>query len=189
MAKIKKTFINFALFSLILGIVSGLFIFLTKANNDLPYLFIYQHGVSTYYQTFFLLLIAWEIFYFKKIRSLITIRKTQSLFIYQLCLSISINLILFILGLFLPFIFTGTFTFKYGSPIYGSLIIFLHFIILAILTWCLMLLYNSKCPVIWLLLILFLNIFYHQTLETNYLIIHYSKYFDPLWRAMHHIYI
>ncbi|QNQ84380.1 hypothetical protein FP435_08095 [Lactobacillus sp. PV037] len=189
MAKIKRTFIIFALFSLILGTIFGFLIFFTRASDDLPYLFIHQHGLSTYYQTFFLLLIAWEIFYFKKIRSLIIIRKMKSLFLYQLCLSIGANLILFILGLFLPFIFTGTFSFKYGNPIYGSLIILLHFIILAILTWCLILLYNSKYPVIWLLLILFINIFYHQTLETNYLIIHYSKYFDPLWRAMHNVYI
>ena len=189
MAKIKRTFITFAVFSLILGIIFGLFIFLTRASNDLPYLFIHQHGLSTYYQTFFLLLVAWEIFYFKKIRSLIIVRKIQSLFIYQLCLSVGTNLILFILGLFLPFILTNSLAFKYGNPIYGSLIIILHFIILAILTWGLILIYNSKYPVIWLLLILFINIFYHQTLETNYLIIHYSKYFDPLWRAMHHIYI
>ncbi|WRM23226.1 hypothetical protein UHQ56_02975 [Lacticaseibacillus rhamnosus] len=68
------------------------------------------------------------------------------------------------------------------------LVLLLRFLVLCVLGIIILSAYEAQHPILILLAVLLLNFIYHYWIEIHYLLIMYSPIYDPVYRAIHHIY-
>lgn len=93
---------------------------------------------------------------------------------------------LFVLGLSIPYFFSGYPLFKYGNPVLGISLISMHIIVLISLLWLLVGAYELSYPYLLLLIVIILDLIYHYYIEKK-ILIYYSPMYDLLYRMIHHI--
>ncbi|MDF7638927.1 hypothetical protein PT285_05880 [Lactobacillus sp. ESL0791] len=175
----------------ILAFAGGYWLMVTYNDQryiDLLVIYIRNNGLSLYFQSFFLVTLYNQILTFRRIRLFVAVRQKTKKIIFCLLTLATVYCLLFLLAVFAPYFMSGKPLFQNGNPNTGTMILLLHALLLILLSWILVSAYKVPHPYLVLILVLILNLEIHYHLETKLLIM-YSPLFDPVYRAIHHIYI
>lgn len=173
----------------LIGLMGSIILIKTGSPEtmELPNEYLNFHMVSLYLQPAVLLLFYKQILTFRNINVFVTVRKKNKSMIMYLMVLATIYCLIFVLGLFVPYFFTGYPLFKFGSPIVGIELILLHVLAFLLLLWLLVGGYNWHRPYLLLLMAIIIDLIYHYYIEKN-ILINYSPVYDELYRAIHEIY-
>ncbi|MDF7673118.1 hypothetical protein PT281_07570 [Lactobacillus sp. ESL0701] len=174
---------------MLLGLWSGEYLITTNPPEtmELTNAYLDSNLISLYVQPIVLVLMYTQVLRFRNIYLLIGVRGQTNQMTKRLLVLVTMYSLVFCLGLIVPYLFTGFPLFRNGSPILGTAIILLHVGVLLFLAWLLVGAYNSKHPYFLLFIVLILEVTYHYYFEKQ-ILIKYSPLYDPLYRAVHHIY-
>ncbi|MDE3316709.1 hypothetical protein [Lacticaseibacillus zeae] len=139
-------------------------------------------------QSFLLVFFTWQISQCQPIAPLVGIRqqseKIQRYLIFMLLTESTFYFAIYTV----TFVFSGINPFIDGSAMIGSLILLLRFLLIAILAIMIAAAYQHRHVGAILTLALLGNFAYHYLLEMKVLLIMYSPIYDPVYRAIHHLY-
>ena len=138
-------------------------------------------------QSLLLIFMMWQVLRIRPIAPLVGIRR-QSNNVQKKLLGVILAECMLYFFFYLTFILSGTTVFKDGSAIVGMLVLLLRFLVLCVLGIIILSAYEAQHPILILLAVLLLNFIYHYWIEIHYLLIMYSPIYDPVYRAIHHIY-
>ena len=139
-------------------------------------------------QSLLLIFMMWQILRVRPIEPLVSVRRQSNSVQRKLLGVILIECILYFFFYYLTFILSGAALFKDGSAVVGMLVLLLRFLVLCVLGILILKAYEAQHPILILLSVLLLNFIYHYWIEIHCLLIMYSPIYDPLYRAIHHIY-
>lgn len=139
-------------------------------------------------QNLLLIFMMWQVLRIRPIAPLVGIRRQSNTVQKKLLGVILAECMLYFFFYYLTFILSGTTVFKDGSAIVGILVLLLRFLVLCVLGIIILSAYEAQHPILILLAVLLLNFIYHYWIEIHYLLIMYSPIYDPVYRAIHHIY-
>ncbi|WEV70469.1 hypothetical protein OZY43_05870 [Lactobacillus sp. ESL0785] len=173
----------------LLGLWGGWYLIINSPAEtmELPNAYIDSNLVSLYLQPVILALMYTQILRFRNVRLLVGVRGQTNQMTKRLLILVTMYCLVFCLGLIVPYLFTSFPLFRNGNSILGTMILVLHVGILLFLAWVLVGAYNLKHPYLLLLIIFILEMAYHFYFEKQ-ILIKYSPLYDPLYRAVHHIY-
>lgn len=173
----------------LIGLMGSIILIKTGSPEtmELPNEYLNFHMVSLYLQPAVFLLFYKHILTFRNINVFVTVRKKNKSMIMHLMVLATIYCLIFVLGLFVPYFFTGYPLFKFGSPILGTELIILHVLVFLLLLWLLVGGYNWHRPYLLLLMAIIIDLIYHYYIEKN-ILINYGPVYDELYRAIHEIY-
>lgn len=173
----------------LLGLGCGLELITNNPSQTMELInaYIDSNLLSLYVQPMILVLMYTQILRFRNVRLLVGVRGQTNQMIKRLLILVTVYCLVFCLGLIVPYLFTSFPLFRNGSPILGTAIILLHLGILLFLAWLLVGAYNLDHPYFLLFIVLILEVAYHFYFEKQ-ILIKYSPLYDPLYRAVHHIY-
>lgn len=139
-------------------------------------------------QSLLLMFMMWQVLTYRSIASLIQIRQQTELIQKRLLIVVVSEVTLYFLIYYAMFGFSGITPFIDGSPVIGTLILALRYLMMLILGIMIVGAYHVRRPSSLVILALLINIGYHYWIEVDHLLIMYSPLYDPLYRALHHIY-
>lgn len=139
-------------------------------------------------QSLLLIFFMWQILRCRPIAPLVGIRQQSERIQQYLILIIVSESLLYFVIYDASFMFSGIKPFINGSPLIGSLLLLLRFMLIAILAIVITAAYQHRHAGIILTLALLGNFGYHYLLEMKILLIMYSPIYDPVYRAIHHLY-
>lgn len=188
----KRFSYRFILIGLLITFISlwgGQFLISKSDPSTMELLNIYFNAnlVSLYLQPIMLTLFYSQVLALRKIRLFVGVRKKDNQIIAILLGIATFYCLIFLLGLFVPYLGTNYPFFKNGSPVLGMTLLLLHIFVLLFLSWLLVGGYQLRHPYFLLFLVIVLDLIYHFIIEKKLLIL-YSPLYDPLYRAVHHIY-
>ncbi|RMC46739.1 hypothetical protein [Lactobacillus sp. ESL0230] len=171
-----------------IGLWAGQFLIRRSDPSTMELLNIYLNAnlVSLYLQPIMLTLFYSQVLALRKIRLFVGVRKKDNQIIAILLGIATFYCLIFLLGLFVPYLGTNYPFFKNGSPVLGMTLL-LHVFVLLFLSWLLVGGYQLRHPYFLLFLVIVLDLIYHFIIEKKLLIL-YRPLYDPLYRAVHHIY-
>ncbi|NVY96590.1 hypothetical protein HU830_05370 [Lactobacillus sp. DCY120] len=140
-------------------------------------------------QSLILIVILRQVLTFKSAALLIGVRQQSDLIEKQLLLLAILSVSLYFGVYYGSFLLSGNQLFQDGSIVLGCLILGLRFLFLLILAILLIGGYRFFNPGLILVITLLANFIYHYSFEMTYLLIKYAQIYDPVYRAIHHIYM
>ncbi|RMC24158.1 MULTISPECIES: hypothetical protein [unclassified Lactobacillus] len=190
--KTKRFSYRFILIGLLItfiGFWGGQFLIRRSDPSTMELLNTYLNAnlVSLYLQPIILTLFYSQVLALRKIRLFVGVRKKNNQIIAFLLGIATFYCLIFLLSLFVPYLGTNYPFFKNGSPVLGMTLLLLHVFVLLFLSWLLVGGYQLHHPYFLLFLVIVLDLIYHFIIEKKLLIL-YSPLYDPLYRAVHHIY-
>ncbi|MDA3847896.1 hypothetical protein PF595_00110 [Lactobacillus delbrueckii] len=79
--------------------------------------------------------------------------------------------------------------FRYGPAWKGTLLLLMHYLLFIACFMLILLCIKIKYPFFIIVFVSTVPILYHYWLEKTWLLPKYANIYDPLWRAIHHMYI
>lgn len=167
----------------------GIWSLLTNSEHlDIIATLISRHLSVLISQSLLLVLIMWQVLTYKSMTILIGVRHKSSWMQRKLFWLVLTEVSLYFAVYYSLFIFSGVNFFSDGTASMGSIILVLRYLVMLGLGVLLVGSYRFQRPGVLMLAALLLNFFDHYWLEGQYLLIMYSPIYDPLYRAIHHIY-
>ncbi|MGQ5708485.1 hypothetical protein [Lactobacillus sp. PSON] len=156
---------------------------------DIPYVFLYGHGVSLYFQTAVYLIVFTQILRLRPIRNMIEVRNKTNETILKLFRLVLLDWLIFWSCLLIPYcLIHRTKLFQVGDWRLGLLLLVMHMLLMLIVMLIMIAAYSMPYPYLAFVFALLVTLLYHYNLERPILMVKYSIIFDPLYQAIHHIY-
>ncbi|WP_283600292.1 hypothetical protein [Lactobacillus hominis] len=173
---------------ILIGLLGGFSLIRHAHTPDFINLYFDSNLISLYIEPFFFILTTAEMVWLNPIRNYAIIRNQNHKILTKLIALIILNWLLLYTSLLLPFMFLNKPFFILGKINDGIFIVLIHIFIVLILSLLLIKVYESSNPYFLLFLVILIITTYHFSIEKRILLPLYSQFFDPLWRAKHHIY-
>lgn len=185
-AYIKKTTFLIA----VLGLIASFYLGNTQSDtNEIPFVFLYENGLSLYFQSAVYIIVFTQVLRFRMVRNFIEIRNKTEMILIKLVRLIVLEWGIFWASVLVPYCVLHFLTlFKLGNPIIGIILLLMHMILMLILMLIIVLAYQMPYPYLIVIFSIFVMQLYHYGLEIPVLLPKYSMIFDPMYRAIHHIY-
>lgn len=190
----KKTQ-HYIYYSLLLVVIVSFFAYLTlvrpmAAKYDLVFAIAYQHGNSLYFQSIIYLLVFLQVLVVRKVSAEIATRRKTKTIIIKLAALIGLEWLIYGSVLFLSYYLFKSHSFiKMGDPKLGSMIILMHLSLMLFLMLAILLAYKIPFPYLVLVFAVAITSAYHYQFELTQFLPKYNPIFDPLYQAIHHIYL
>lgn len=157
------------------------------AHQDIIATTIYLHGPVLLSQTLLLSFIAWQIYSFRNIQLLVTIRGQNDFIQKKLFYLVTFEVALYFFLVDFSFVLTGHVAFRDGPLLIGLTILIIRTLLIWFLAICLITTYTKSNVVLIIVVVLLVNLGFHYIVEIKFLLLHYSNYYDPFWRALHEL--
>jgi len=157
-------------------------------NHDIIAAYINPNFSVLITQSLLLLFIMWQVVTYKSVADLVSIRHKLVSVQKQLFLMVGIEVFLYFGVYYSSVVFMDNKLFVDGNAQIGILLLFSRFFMTLILAFITIIAYRYGHVMSLLIGVQILNLAYHYGLEIGFLLIKYSKLYDPLYRALHHIY-
>lgn len=157
-------------------------------DSDIIALYIAPNFSVLITQSLLLIFMMWQVLIYRSISELVIIRHKSSIVQKNIILLVSIETFIYISTYYASFIFTGNRMFIEGNTRMGISLLFLRFLTLLIFAFLTASAYRYGHSMLLIIGSQILNLIYHYWLESTILLIKYSPLYDPLYRAIHHIY-
>jgi len=184
----RSTFWQVMIVALLAIAVSTWDLFTNVEHKDIIATLIRSHLSVLIPQSILLVLMMWQVLRYRAASVLIGIRH-QSELVQKRLLIQNVAEVTVYFGLYYGIFFlSGNKIFVDGSVEIGLLLLLLRYFLMLVLAILIVFAYRSQHPGILGVLTLLISLGYHYWIEANYLLIMYSPLYDPLYRAIHHIY-
>ncbi|MEX0379783.1 hypothetical protein AB3K25_09985 [Leuconostoc sp. MS02] len=160
----------------------------TSKGSDMIRTLLYPNFSVIFTQSMLLLLMSWQVLNFRSINSLVEIRGQSEKIQKQMIKTIIFEVIIYFGFYYGSFTLSGNMWFKEGHALIGSMILLMRTFIILFLGILITSLYRSRHIGSIIVIVQLSNFVYHFFLETKILLVQYSPLYDPVYRALHHIY-
>ena len=188
--KTEKYFKQTLLWIAGIGLVASFFF--SNSSDDMveiPYTFLYKHGISLYFQTAVYLIAFTQILRLRPIRNMIEVRNKTNETIVKLFKLVLLDWLIFWSCLLIPYcLIHRAKLFQVGDWRLGLLLLTLHMLLMLILMLIMIAAYSMPYPYLVFIFAFLVTLLYHYNLERPILMVKYSIIFDPLYQAIHHVY-
>lgn len=157
--------------------------------NEIPFVFLYQNGLSFYFQSAVYIIAFTQVVRFRSIRNVVEIRNKTAEVIAKLVKMIVFDWLVFWICVLVPYcvLYFST-LFKLGDWRIGLLLLLMHMVLMLILMLLIVIAYCIPYSYLIVVFSIFITLIYHFSIEISLLLPKYSLIFDPMYRAIHHIY-
>lgn len=178
-----------SLIVLVAGVSVGIWAVLSNTDrSDMVGALIYQNFSVLLPQILLLAYLMHQLLIYRSIDRLISIRRQAAMIQQRLLQLVVIEISLYFGAYYAVFGISGIKPFGEGIPLVGGLILLLRYLLMLILGIILVWGYQKRQSGLLLALTVLISVGYHYWLEVKYLLPLYSPIYDPLYRAIHHIY-
>lgn len=167
------------------------FFFSTGSDDmvEIPYTFLYKHGISLYFQTAVYFIVYTQVLRLRPIRNMIEVRNKTNETILKLFRLVLLDWLVFWSCLLLPYcLMHWTKLFQVGDWRLGLLLLIMHMLLMIIVMLIMIAAYSMPYPYLTFVFAVLVTLLYHYNLERPILMVKYSIIFDPLYQAIHHVY-
>ncbi|NVY95966.1 hypothetical protein HU830_02005 [Lactobacillus sp. DCY120] len=164
-------------------------IFSSPNNYDIVKMLIRSNFPVLFSQIILLSLMSWQILTFKSVAIMVGVRQKTEYVQKQLLFIVLLETSIYFGVYYVSFFLTGRKAFIDGSFVIGILILLLRFSFMIILAIIIAGIYQFSYPGVLIIFSILANLGYHYIFEMQYLLIQYSKIYDPVYRALHHIHM
>jgi len=160
----------------------------TSKDSDIIRTQLYSNFSVIFTQSMLLLLMSWQVLNFRAINFLVAIRGQSEKIQKQMIKTIIFEVIIYFSFYYGSFMLSGNIWFKDGYVLIGIMILLMRAFIILFLGMIIISLYRGQHIAIIIVAVQLSNFVYHFFLETKILLVQYSPLYDPIYRALHHIY-
>ncbi|MFV4929387.1 hypothetical protein [Lactobacillus delbrueckii] len=158
----------------------GLQFAMDGGEGEMPMYYLNANLISLYIQTGLTVMAAVQILSFRSVRPLLAPRGKMDYFDQSLAQ---------LLFSTVPYLFGKNPCFRYGPAWKGTLLLLMHYLLFIACFMLILLCIKIKYPFFIIFFASTVPILYHYWLEKSWLLPKYANIYDPLWRAIHHMYI
>lgn len=158
-------------------------------GGDMVYAILYPNLSVLVPQPLLLMIILRQVLTYRAIGPLISIRGQAEMVQRRLLMLVVTEVSLYFGAFYGAFVVSGARLFADGTPLIGGLLLMLRYCLILLLGIVLVWGYRRRQPGILLILTVVISASYHYWLEATYLLSLYSPIYNPLYRAIHHIYL
>ena len=158
-------------------------------EGEMPMYYLNANLTSLYIQPGLTVMAAFQILSFRSIRSLLAPRGKMDFFDQRLAQLLFLDLAIYLVFSIVPYFFGKNPCFRYGPAWKGILLLLLHYLLFIACFMLILFCIKIKYPFLIIIFASVLPILYHYGLEKTWLLPKYANIYDPLWRAIHHMYI
>ncbi|MGM9906490.1 hypothetical protein [Lactobacillus sp.] len=155
----------------------------------MPMYYLNANLISLYIQPALTVMAAIQILSFRSVRPLLAPRGKMNFFDQRLAQLLALDLAIYLFFSIFPYFFGKNPLFRFGSALTGSLLLLAHYLLFIVCFMLVLSCIKAKFPFFIIVISSTLPILYHYWLEKAWLLPKYANIYDPLWRAIHHMYI
>lgn len=174
----------------IIGLVASFYLGSGQSDtNEIPFIFLYQNGLSLYFQSAIYIIAFTQVVRFRAVRNFVEVRNQTNKIVANLAKLIVIDWAVFWVFVLVPYcLLHSASLFKLGNWRIGLIVLLMHMLLMLILMLILVGAYRLPYPYLIVIFSILATLIYHYNIENPLLLPKYSLIFDPMYRAIHHIY-
>ncbi|MCI6270498.1 MAG: hypothetical protein MR612_04650 [Lactobacillus delbrueckii] len=167
----------------------GLQFAMIGGEGEMPMYYLNANLISLYIQPGLTVMAAVQILSFRSVRPLLAPRGKMDYFDQRLAQLLFLDLAIYLVFSIVPYFFGKNPCFRYGPAWKGILLLLMHYLLFIACFMLILLCIKIKYPFFIIVFASTVPILYHYWLEKTWLLPKYANIYDPLWRAIHHMYI
>ncbi|KRK26859.1 hypothetical protein FD23_GL000560 [Lactobacillus delbrueckii subsp. delbrueckii DSM 20074 = JCM 1012] len=160
-----------------------------SGEGEMPRYYLNANLISLYIQLGLTVMAAVQILSFRSVRPLLAPRGKMDYFDQRLAQLLFLDLAIYLVFSIVPYFFDKNPCFRYGPAWKGTLLLLMHYLLFIACFMLILLCIKTKYPFFIIVFASTVPILYHYWLEKSWLLPKYANIYDPLWRAIHHMYI